>query len=247
MRAPIVGILAGLKSHDPDLNRINKAVSVHYAYILSVLNAGGLPVVLPPADSDEAIAETVGAVDGLLVSGGNDLQPQRYGEEPGWGMGPFSPERDHLDFAAIRAAYGAGKPIFGICRGIQSINVFFGGTLYQDLRREKSCTVKHYQDSESSRASHTVEISRDSMLYPLLGGRIMTNSFHHQAVRRAAPDFLVGARAADGVVEAMEATRGPFVLGVQWHPELMAAAGDDAMEKIFGLFVRACRERSGER
>ncbi len=243
MHTPVIGVLAGLKSPDPDLNRINKTVSVNYAYILSVLNSGGLPVILPPADSDEIIEEAVRGVDGLLVTGGNDMRPQLYGEEPCWGQGSFSPERDHLDLAAIRAAYGRKKPIFGICRGIQAINVFFGGTLYQDLRQEKFCTVKHFQDSESSCASHTVEIGGGSVLLPVLGKKIMTNSFHHQAVEQPAEGFLVSARSKDGVVEAMESTEGPWVLGVQWHPELMASAGDTVMQKIFSLFVEACKER----
>ena len=150
MQRPVIGVLAGLKSPDPDLNRINKAVSVNYAYIISVLDAGGLPVVLPPADSDSLIEEAIRGVDGLLVTGGNDLRPQLYGEEPGWGQGSFSPERDHLDLVSIRAAHAQGKPILGICRGIQAVNVFFGGTLYQDLRREPFCTVwLTREDSES--------------------------------------------------------------------------------------------------
>lgn len=247
MPRPVIGILAGLKSQDPDLNRINKAVSVNYAYVLSVLHSGGLPVILPPAADDEILAEAVGGVDGLLVTGGNDLRPQLYGEEPSWGQGAFSPERDRLDFASIRAAYEQKKPILGICRGIQALNVFFGGTLYQDLKLEKKFTVKHYQDSESSCSSHTVDISGESILFPVLGNEIMTNSFHHQAVKKAAEGFLVGARSKDGLIEEIESTKGPWVLGVQWHPELMASAGDETMQKIFSLFVEACACRKAER
>lgn len=247
MKRPVVGILAGIKSQDPDLNRINKAVSVSYAYILSVLNSGGLPVVLPHAESDEVLAEAVKGVDGLLVTGGNDLQTQLYGEEPSWGQGAFSPERDHLDLVSIRAAVGQKKPILGICRGIQAINVFFGGTLYQDLRKETAFTVKHFQDAESSRASHTVAVSDGSVLFPVLGKEILTNSFHHQAVKKVADGFLIGARSKDGVVEAIESTAGSWILGVQWHPELMAAAGDETMQKIFGLFLEACGRRAQER
>ena len=243
MKKPVIGVLAGLKSSDPDLNRINKAVSLSYAYILSVLIAGGLPVVLPPADSDDMIEEAVGLVDGLLVTGGSDLQPRLYGEEPAWGMGPFSPERDRLDLVSIRAAFRRKKPIFGICRGVQAINVCFGGTLYQDLRKVETCTVQHYQDSESSCPSHMVEVRSESVLSPILGEKAMTNSFHHQAVRRPAEGFLTGAVSKDGIVEEIESTRGPFVLGVQWHPELMAASGDRTMQKIFSLFVEACRQR----
>jgi putative glutamine amidotransferase len=246
MSRPVIGIVSSLKSDDPNLCTINKVVSVNHSYVLSVLGSGGLPLILPPSDSDDAIAEMVESVDGLLITGGNDLRPQLYGEEPGWDQGSFSPERDHLDFASIRAALEQKKPIFGICRGIQAINVYFGGTLYQDLREEKSCTVKHSQDSESSCWSHTVEISRKSILYPVLGKTVRTNSFHHQAVKKAAEGFLVGAAAKDGIVEAIEKTEGSWILGVQWHPELMASSGDPVMQKVFGLFVDACeKHRSG--
>lgn len=240
MDRPVIGILSSLKSGDPDLSRANKAVSVPYAYVLSVLDAGGLPLVLPPADGDAAVAGMVGKIDGLLVTGGNDLVPQLYGEEPGWGQGSFSPERDHLDMVSIREAYARGKPVFGICRGIQSVNVCFGGTLYQDIRRVETCTVNHWQNAESSRPSHTVGVGRDSVLYPVLGESALTNSFHHQAVKRVADGFRVGAVAKDGIAEAIEKENGPFVLGVQWHPEQMTAAGDPAMRRLFALFVEAC-------
>lgn len=240
MSRPVIGIISSLKSDDPNLCTINKVVSVNHSYVLSVLGSGGLPLILPPADSDETVTAMVEKVDGLLVTGGNDLRPQLYGEEPGWGQGSFSPERDHLDMVSIRAAQEQGKPILGICRGIQSINVCFGGTLYQDIRREKTCTVNHYQESESSCPSHTVEISKDSILYPILGQSVMTNSFHHQAVKRVADGFRVGAVAKDGMVEEIENSRGPFLLGIQWHPELMASSGDPAMQKVFNLFVNAC-------
>ncbi|HEX3016425.1 MAG TPA: gamma-glutamyl-gamma-aminobutyrate hydrolase family protein [Caproicibacter sp.] len=240
MNRPVIGIVSSLKSKDPDLNKINKVVSVNNSYVLSVLGAGGLPYVMPPVDDDETIAEMVQKIDGLLVTGGNDLRPQLYGEEPGWGQGSFSPERDHLDLVSIQAAHEQKKPILGICRGIQAINVFFGGTLYQDLRKVETCTVNHYQDAESSCWSHTVEISKDSVLYPVLGPAVMTNSFHHQAVRRVADGFLTSAVSKDGVVEAIESTKGPLVLGIQWHPELMASSGDPEMKKVFNMFLDSC-------
>ncbi|MFU0832503.1 MAG: hypothetical protein ACFWUC_06125 [Oscillospiraceae bacterium] len=240
MSKPVIGIVSSLQSSDPNLNKIKKVVSVNNSYVLSILYAGGLPLILPPADSDETIIDMVKKVDGLLVTGGNDLQPQLYGEEPGWGQGSFSPERDRLDLVSIQAAHTQNKPIFGICRGIQSINVAFGGTLYQDIRREETCTVNHYQDSESSCPSHTVEVCKDSILYPILGQSVMTNSFHHQAVKKVADGFLIGAVAKDGIVEEIESTQGPLILGIQWHPELMASSGDPIMQKVFNMFVKLC-------
>jgi putative glutamine amidotransferase len=240
MTKPVIGILANLKGNDVDLSLLSKSVSVSNAYILSVLGSGGLPVIFPPADSDQTVAEMTERIDGLLVTGGNDLTTLLYGEEPCVNQGSFSPERDRLDMVSIRSAFRQKKPILGICRGVQAINVCFGGTLYQDLKQEKDFNVKHYQESELSCPSHTVEIERESVLFPALGHTALVNSFHHQAVKKIAEGFRVGARAKDGVVEAIEMEKGPFVLGIQWHPELMAAAGDAAMRKIFDLFLKAC-------
>jgi putative glutamine amidotransferase len=242
MPRPVIGILSNLRGSDPDLSVISKTVSVSNAYILSVAGSGGIPLILPPVADDGAVDEMIEKVDGLLVTGGNDLSTQLYGEEPCKKQGQFSPERDHLDLASIRAAFRREKPILGVCRGIQAINVCFGGTLYQDLEQEKEFTVKHYQESESSCVSHTVKIQQNSVLFPLLGEEVLTNSFHHQAVKKVADGFAVGALAKDGVVEAIELGKGPFVLGIQWHPEMMTAAGDRTMKRIFDLFLDACKK-----
>jgi putative glutamine amidotransferase len=240
MSKSVIGILANLRGSDADLSVRCKNVIVRNAYVLSVLNSGGIPLILPPIGDDEVISGMIGKIDGLLVTGGNDLQTQLFGEEPERNQGSFSPERDEMDLKSIRETYRQHKPILGICRGIQAINVCFGGTLYQDLDPKKF-PVKHDQDSETCYGSHMVAVQENSMLFPLMGEKFLVNSFHHQAVKRAADGFQVTALSLDGVVEAIENKGEDFILGVQWHPELMAAAGNAEMQKIFDLFLNACK------
>ena len=240
MSKPVIGIVASLTGSDPDLRPSCKRVSLTNAYVLSVLGSGGVPLLIPPVSDDAVIAEMIARTDGLLISGGNDLSPLTYGEEPCKKQGGFSLERDHIDLTAIAEAYRQHKPMLGICRGIQSLNVAFGGTLYQDLAQEDQFTVKHYQDGAFSAPSHTVLLKKDCALFPILGEKIVVNSFHHQAVKEIAKGFLAGAYSKDGVVEEIEKEDSLFVMGIQWHPEVMTADGDPKMKKIFDLFVEKC-------
>lgn len=240
MNRPLIGIVTNL-SGDPDLSERCKNATFTNSYIMSVAMSGGLPIGIPPLTDGEAIDEIIQKIDGLLVPGGNDMSPQLYGEEPCQNQGSFSLDRDFLDLQSIRTAHRMGKPILGICRGIQAINVCFGGTLYQDLKQEEQFTVKHYQDGKFCSPSHMVNLQPDGMLFPELGKEILVNSFHHQAVKRIADGFRAIAFSKDGVIEAMESEKGSFVLGVQWHPEQMTANGDKKMKKIFELFIHACK------
>lgn len=241
MSKPVIGIVTGLKSENADLRRYCKVAGANYSYVLAVLGSGGIPLLLPPMERDADVSEAVEKIDGLLVTGGNDVNPLLFGEEPIHGMGSFSPERDHIDLCSIRCAFEKKKPILGICRGIQSINIAFEGTMYQDINTDEFF-VKHSQQSESFAASHTVEVCKESLLFPILGEKAAVNSWHHQAIKDPAPGFLAGAVAKDGIIEEIERTDGRFVLGLQWHPELMAAEGDEKMQKIFSLFVAACNK-----
>ncbi len=240
MSKPVIGIISSLVGSDPDLRASCKQVNLYNAYVLSILGSGGVPLLIPPVWDDAAIAEMIARTDGLLISGGNDLSPLTYGEEPCKKQGGFSLERDHIDLTGIVEAYRQQKPMLGICRGIQSLNVAFGGTLYQDLAQEDKFTVKHNQGGTFSAPSHTVRLEKGCALYPLLGEKLVVNSFHHQAVKDVAKGFRVGAYSMDGVIEEIEKEDSLFVMGIQWHPEVMTADGDPEMKKIFDLFVEKC-------
>jgi len=185
-------------------------------YIRSVEASGGLPVLLPPVD-DALVGTLAGHLDGLLLPGGGDLDPVHFGEEPQSGLGSIAPAQDALELGLVAAMKELGKPVLGLCRGAQVINVALGGTLHQDIRG--AGVLKHFQEAPRWYPTHGIEVVGGSLLAELLGaGSLRVNSFHHQAVARPAPGVAVSARSADGIVEGIEDEEGRF-LGVQWHPE----------------------------
>lgn len=213
---------------------------INQEYVRSLSLAGAVPLLLPVIeDEEEAIREQIERVDGILLSGGQDINPLKYGEEPQRQLGFIFPEVDEYQLTAARIAARLHKPMFGICRGMQVMNVAFGGTLYQDLSQVAEQHLKHFQQSKMYVPGHTVEISEGTRLHQIFGQQaIITNSFHHQAVKEVAPGFVANARAKDGVIEGMERTEGVFAMGVQWHPEMMVNK-NDAMLKLIQSFVRA--------
>jgi putative glutamine amidotransferase len=211
---------------------------VNHDYVQAITGAGAVPVLLPVIDDEPGIAEQIKLVDGILLTGGYDVNPLYYNEEPCAGLGFILPEVDKHQLAAAKLAAALGKPMLGICRGMQVLNVAFGGTLYQDIL-ETPNSIRHVQNAQRHVAGHTVSIVADTVLDGIFGkAAIRTNSFHHQAVKELAPGFIVGARAADGVIEAMEKPGDLFTLAVQWHPEMMAGKSPD-MRKLFQKFVTA--------
>lgn len=235
MRQPIIGITC-LVDFKEERQRQNET------YIQAVLKAGGVPVLLPAVDAEEVIKEHAQLIDGLLVSGGPDMDPQYFGEQPVPELGAVNPVMDAYESRLVRLILDLDKPLLGICRGEQVLNVVAGGTLYQDLRRALPGVLKHGQDQPRWFPSHTVRLVPESKLAAILGvEELPVNSFHHQAVARVAPGFIASAHAQDGVVEAIESQNHRFVLGVQWHPEGMwnQAKNYDA---LFAAFIQAAQE-----
>lgn len=196
-------------------------------YYKSVAEAGGVPVIIPPDAGKEAVINTLARIDGLLLSGGGDINPLFCGEEPSPRLHSINSERDLPELLTVRLAYNRQLPILGICRGIQVLAAALGGTVAQDLSdlpgHGGQTAVKHSQDAARSEPTHTVSVSGDSMLHSIYGcGRMAVNSFHHQAVASPGTMFRVTATAPDGVAEAIESTQFRPVMGVQWHPECMA-------------------------
>ena len=174
----------------------------------------------------------------MILSGGHDVDPRFYGEEPLQKIGATWPERDHFDMLLLKLAEENGIPVLGICRGAQIINVAHGGTLYQDLSYRKELTLKHMQGHTPALPTHSMEVEADSKLAEILGKtEFRVNSFHHQLIKDVAPDLKAVATAPDGVVEGIENKKGN-VIAVQWHPEMLHRNSDVAfMNNLFKFVV----------
>ena len=229
--APVIGLTGNFQDGNCTLAE---------GYYQSILKAGGVPFIIPCYDDAHALANTLDRIDGILLTGGADINPLFLGEEPVKELHGINPRRDRQELLLTQLAADRQIPILGICRGIQTLNAAFGGPLYQDIHSQMEGTrIKHSQELDRSYASHTVNIEKDTLLHELFDAdTIAVNSFHHQAVKEPAPGFRVCARATDGVIEAMESTEYKSMIGVQWHPECFILKGDECMMPLFHWLIR---------
>lgn len=213
-------------------------------YYESVMQAGGIPLVLPPLADEETLLSLLDRVDAIVFSGGGDLNPLYINEEPSPALHSICPQRDEMELQLVRLAYNRQLPMLGICRGIQMMVAALGGTLYQDLPSQyhDAPLIKHSQQLAREYASHTVTIDPESQLHRLMqADQLAVNSFHHQAVCEAGSHLRIVARAVDGVVEAVESTEYKPIMGVQWHPECFITRGDRSMMPLFEWLVDEAR------
>ncbi|MDR2087604.1 MAG: membrane dipeptidase [Dysgonamonadaceae bacterium] len=205
------------------------------AYVNAVIKAGGTPLLIPLTNDRRVLEEILSTIDGLILSGGGDIHPSFFNEEPHPSAESCDWERDNYDLALVGIAAARHIPVLGICRGQQLINVAFGGSLIQDIPSQLPLSpVNHNQTEERPVGTHTVNIRPGSTLSGIVKtGNLSVNSFHHQAVKTVANGFEAVAFSDDGVIEAIESTEGQAILGVQWHPEHMAVAGNEMMTDTF--------------
>ena len=227
---PVIGILG---------NFGDKGCELAEGYFSSIEAANGIPVVVPPLTDREGILALLDRIDGLMISGGADLNPLYVGEEPSPYLHGINPQRDQYELLITRLAADRNIPVFGICRGIQVIVAALGGRIYQDMATEMRgvSLYKHCQDAPRHISTLTVESEPKSLINNLLGDKFCVNSFHHQAVENPGPELRVTARSKDGVIEAVESTQFKYIVGVQWHPECYYPAGDRCMMPLFENFV----------
>jgi len=244
-------LVALTTSFDPEAGTHRRPqVMVYGAYIRALDHAGLAVVLLSPSHSPDSIASLLDHCHGLVLSGGGDVDPARYGEKPIAGLDSVSPDRDEAEFEALRGAIDRDHAILGICRGIQLMNVFLGGTLQQDIdaARPGLRRVLHQQEGPWGSRAHDVTISEGSRLREITGApEIHINSFHHQAIKRVAPSLTVTGLAEDGTVEAVEMRDCSWGVGVQWHPERheATAPATDPDRRLFAAFAQAVHARRG--
>lgn len=228
---PVIGITA---------NFSEGACTLAPGYYQSVLEAGGTPLIIPPSEDMQALLSVLEQVDGILLSGGSDLNPLFLGEDPVRELHGINPHRDRQELLLVRLAANRQIPMLGICRGMQVICAALGGTLYQDIytQHPQPC-IKHSQDLDRAFASHRVSLEKGTLIHDLFRtDTLPVNSFHHQAVKEVGPAFCVSAVSSDGIIEAMESSQLKSVIGVQWHPECFITRQDHCMMPLFEWLVR---------
>lgn len=219
---------------------------VDRGYMEGIARAGGVPLVLPLAESAGDTRAAAALCDGFLFTGGHDIAPELYGEEPDPRCGEWVPVRDAAEEVLLKAALREGKPVLGICRGIQLMNAVLSGSLWQDLPGQRPGSLDHSQDPPYDRPVHDVTLTEGAPLRALLGKeRLAVNSLHHQAVKELSPWLRPMALAEDGVVEAAYMPSRPFVWALQWHPEFLLDRDEGESLAIFRAFVAACGGKAG--
>jgi len=235
-KKPLIGIL-------PLYDSNKKSIWMYPGYPEGIIAAGGIPVILSILNHDEDIEAIAERLDGFVFSGGQDVDPQHYGEVLLKYCNEIYPPRDHLELRLLRAVMDRDKPVFGVCRGLQLFNVALGGTLYQDINKQvnRELPIQHFQQNNYEFPVHEVMVNKKSRLYEIIGMEmIRVNSMHHQAIARLAPRLTAAAFSRDGLVEAVEIEGLAFGLAVQWHPEFLWRDDENTL-RILQAFVAACR------
>ncbi len=233
---PIIGL-----THSVNLDEGSLHTPINYPS--AIMEAGGTPLLLPVTTDETLLNAYLDVVDGVLFSGGDDIDPSTYGEDQAQGLGDVCPLRDRYEIPLCRLALQRRMPVLGICRGLQLVNVALGGTLYQDLPSQYSGCIRHGQKQRGKYASHRVTLQAGSKLHGLYGDTALVNSFHHQAAKDVAPSLTVTATGPDGVIEGLEMAEHPYFVAVQWHPEILVKNEENAVhKKLFRSFVDACRK-----
>lgn len=218
-------------------------IYVNKDYVDAVIKSGGIPLLIPPVEDPGIVHRYIELCDGFILSGGGDINPILYGESPHPRLEEFHSGLDRSQWLLTEEILQADKPLLAVCRGIQLLNVVLGGTLWQDISATDHTTMLHSQSGPRADVFHPVKIARESILGRLLGEDLNVNSFHHQCLNKLGRNLRITATAPDHIIEAVEMTDHRFVVGIQWHPEMLLTASDQ-MLPLFEELIRASNNKS---
>ncbi|MEK3973521.1 gamma-glutamyl-gamma-aminobutyrate hydrolase family protein [Psychrobacillus sp. FSL K6-1267] len=236
---PIIGITAEVKD--------DKSYYLSSVYSDTVLQAGGVPLLIPLIP-DKDMNQLCQQIDGLIITGGEDIDPAYYGELPHPSLKRITPQLDEMEFALVQKILELDKPYIGTCRGLHMLNVVMGGSLHQSIHDQREeYSFLHRQNAIRTHRSHPVKLDKKSKVFQMFQEEeFKVNSFHHQGVNRVGEGLKVAATAPDGIVEAVESENHTFIYGFQWHPEEFALIGDEPSKKLFAKFIEAAIERKNK-
>jgi|SRR5690625_2527416 len=236
---PIIGIVPSI---DEESNQYYSNIENAEA----IIRVGGLPYLLPYVTCNRDILRIVNIIDGLYVAGGNDVDPKYFNETPHEEIGEINPTRDIFELHLLKMMFKRNKPVLGVCKGMQMINVALGGDLYQDISSQyKDELIQHKQRAKIVHPTHPIDVKTGTKLYRMIKKKnVYVNSYHHQAVRRLGRNVIVSSYATDGVIEAIESTAHTFVIGVQWHPECLIVSEDPSFLALYEFFIHHCQKKN---
>ncbi len=232
---PKIGIVSSISA-------LNNSYNLNSCDVQVIVEAGGTPLIIPY--DINSIDDYLSIIDGVYFAGGGDINPLLLNEDPHKNIGPICPERDAFEIEFCKKAIQKKIPIIGICRGAQIINIAAGGSIFQDLNTQVENHICHKQLSPTPLSSyfHKVLLVPETIIHGIYQSHsIYTNSYHHQSIKEPAPDFIISARTSDGITEAIEFTGDTFILGIQWHPEVLNSVHKEAL-LIYDKFVDECRQ-----
>jgi putative glutamine amidotransferase len=240
MTKPLIGITCDYMISETGMSLGQERNFVTNEFVDAVVEAGGVPILIPIMNKEEDLLKIMDVIDGIILSGGFDVNPIYYGEEPSRHVGFTYTPRDLCELFIVKAAIEKDMPILGISRGQQVMTVAFGGKLYQDISELGNSYINHMQRASINDIGHYVDVKPSTRLRKIFDtDRLLVNSFHHQAAKVVPPNFIISAESSDGIVEAIEHKSKP-IMAVQWHPEIMIRK-HPIMLRIFQEFIKWCK------